>query len=211
MDNKRPALSVRITRSRILILVLAVLLVMNVISLIGLASVKKTLKADTTDYSTEIRMLSSEVERLNQANRQLSDQISELQQAPATTITSETTTPAESTLTITWQPLDVTTVVGRKDALFLSAKAESSAYKITFTWQKLNTATNAWEDLEFVAPGYNEQFGLRLYDNSANGETQLWANGLTEGAFGSYRCVVKDSDGSQLISNTAIVSVKVDA
>ena len=196
---------------------LAVLIVLSVILLISVAGVKKSVKTDLAACESQLQMLSSEVASLRQSNQVLSDQISN-----ASFSSSSSVQPAENTIPvyspddnsggieITWQPLSVETTLGRSDALLFSMKANATNSAVTFVWQKLNESTNVWETIKFEYPGYNDELGLRLYDNSVNGETQLWANGLTEAAFGIYRCVASDARNNQAISNTVSATVKVE-
>ena len=187
----------------------ALALILALVSLISVGSAKKQAKV----AEAAVEELSRQVEELRLSEGALRTTVSVLEeqaaQAQAAPAAPAAPSGAAAGLKISWQPMDVETLLGRKDALFLQCKVEGTFDKLTFTWQ-YQDVTGAWNDITFVAPGYNDDLGLRLYDNAANGESQLWANGLTEKAFTSYRCLITASDGSQLMSDAAAATVRAE-
>lgn len=190
----------------------ALALILALVSLISVGSAKKQAKAAEAaaeDLSRQVEELRLSEGALRTTVAILEEQASQAQTAPAAPAAPETPSGSVAGLKISWQPMNVETLLDRKDALFLKCMVEGTFDKLTMTWQ-YQDVTGAWKDIEFVAPGYNKELGLRLYDNAANGESQLWANGLTEKAFTSYRCLVTASDGSQLISDVAAATVRTE-
>ena len=106
-------------------------------------------------------------------------------------------------ITITKQPTEAITYVGRGAAntegetlnqLMFSIAAEGS--NLTFTWQKFDNNSGEWINMTFDPnTSNNEDYGLHVYNTS--NESQIAACGLTELAFGTYRCVISDSSGVQ--------------
>ena len=202
--QQRPVVKRSSTPILALVVILAILLLLSFITLLSVNSAKKQLESTLTSYITEVRNLSGQVYELQTSIAALKENM----QSPAapqptapTTTPEQPSNPTAGSITITRQPMTVDTVLGRSEALLFSMAATSGNSGVSFTWQKLNSDTNTWEDIKFVYPGNNTDLGIRLYDNSANGETQLWANTLTEQAFGVYRCVVSDAVGNTVTSD----------
>ena len=99
-----------------------------------------------------------------------------------------------------------------KTAQMFIVKAKGSLnVNSSFVWQKYNEATGGWVDIVFTGSNTaNEQYGLRLENKApVDGEYEsvLWANGITKAAEGTYRCVIKDTNGITKNSSEATVSV----
>ena len=120
---------------------------------------------------------------------------------------------ASQTITVTKDLLSLTgPVTLNKTAIMFTVKAKGSlSVNTSFTWQKYNEVTGGWTDIVFTgAATSNEEYGLRLENKApVDGEYEsiLWANGITKAAEGTYRCVIKDTNGITKSSAQATVSV----
>ena len=112
---------------------------------------------------------------------------------------------------------DITPLTGPVDAgkynrmFIISAKGNLSV-NTSFDWQKYNEATGGWVSIVFTGNATdNSQYGLRLentFDRNENTFTSiLWANGITQEATGTYRCVITDATGVTKTSAEATVTV----
>ena len=191
----------------VLVAVAAVCLLLSLICLILVAQVRNDVKAVAEDQQSTLSYATS----ILQQNQSFSDRLDAMEAEAAAQQAAATPAPVTvPEITVTKQPMTVDTVVGREGALMFSVTAVCQGSDMTFTWQKQDTDTNTWVDIEFVAPGYNEELGIRLYDNAVNGESQLWTNILTEKAFGAYRCVITNALGGQAISDIVAVNEKIE-
>ena len=112
---------------------------------------------------------------------------------------------------------DITPLTGPVDAgkynrMFIITAKGNLNVNDSFDWQKYNESTGGWVSLVFTGDATdNSQYGLRLennYDRNANTYTSiLWANGITEEANGTYRCVITDATGVNKTSAQATVTV----
>ena len=152
-------------------------------------------------------MLSQFYQLQNDYN-QLSDQISDLNTVATTTANTAAQTQAaimvNSNITITKQPSECSTYVGRTGNVpIFTVSAEGTS--LGFSWQKYNSSTGTWEDLVFDDSSNNATYGLHVYTDSGQGYSELAANNVTSAAFGSYRCIIADSTG-YTESDTVILS-----
>ena len=106
-------------------------------------------------------------------------------------------------ITITKQPTEVTTWVGRgapntegETVNQLLFSIEASGNNLTYEWQKFDQTSGSWVTIQFD-PDNNDAYGLHVYNLPDGSGSQLCARGLTSLAFGSYKCVVSDSTGIQ--------------
>ncbi len=112
---------------------------------------------------------------------------------------------------------DITPLVGPVDEgkynrMFIITAKGNLNVNDSFDWQRYNEATGGWVSIVFTGDATdNAQYGLRLentYDKSANTYTSiLWANGITQEASGTYRCVITDATGVMKTSAEATVTV----
>ena len=102
---------------------------------------------------------------------------------------------------------------GKYNIMFI-VKAKGNLNRDTsFVWQRYNEATNGWVEVVFTGDATtNEQYGLRLENqfDQATGEytTILWAQGITQEAAGTYRCVITDNGGITKSSAEAVVAIQ---
>ena len=101
---------------------------------------------------------------------------------------------------------------GKYNMMFIVKAKGNLNLDTSFDWQKYNESTGGWVSVVFTGDATtNEQYGLRLENqhDAATGEytTILWANGITQEAAGTYRCVITDATGITKISDQGIVSV----
>ncbi len=101
---------------------------------------------------------------------------------------------------------------GKYNIMFIINAKGNLNLNDSFDWQKYNDATGGWVSIVFTGNATsNEQYGLRLENTYDNQEghyvSTLWANGITQDAAGTYRCVIKDATGITKTSAEATVQV----
>ena len=190
----------------VLVAVAAVCLLLSLICLIMVAQLKSDVQIMAEDQKSTLSYATT----IMQQNKELGSRLDAMEEEAAKQAAASPAPVSSPEITVTKQPMTVETVVGREGALMFSVTATCQGSDLKFIWQKQNTETNTWEDIEFVAPGVNEALGIRLYDNSVNGESQLWTNVLTEKAFGAYRCVITNALGTQVTSDIVAVNERIE-
>ena len=174
-------------------------LILCIVCLASLGTVKKDIKTITQSVNESIQLS-------NQNYNELYSRITNLENTVNSTQQAVSGSNAEKYIQITKQPESVETVVGRDGALIFSVKATGNSLKMS--WQKFDDASGEWMNIGFDLNGVNEDLGIRLYDGSAKGETELWTKNLTEKAFGRYRCHIIDAGGVQIDTDSALISEK---
>lgn len=101
---------------------------------------------------------------------------------------------------------------GKYNQMFIVKAKGGLNVDTSFDWQKYNKDTGNWVSIVFTGDATtNEQYGLRLENqyNAAEKEftTILWAQGITEEAEGTYRCVITDEGGISKNSAEATVTI----
>lgn len=102
---------------------------------------------------------------------------------------------------------------GRYNQMFIVRAKGNLNVDTAFDWQRYNESTGGWVSIVFTGDATtNEQYGLRLENqlNQADREytTILWAQGITQDAAGTYRCVITDDGGITKTTSEAIVEVR---
>ena len=105
---------------------------------------------------------------------------------------------------------------GKYNRMFIVTAKGNLNRDTSFDWQRYNEATGGWVSIVFTGDATtNEQYGLRLenqYDAALSEYTTiLWANGITQDAAGSYRCVITDAGGISKTSAEATVEIAAAA
>ena len=101
---------------------------------------------------------------------------------------------------------------GKYNRMFIVTAKGNLNVDTSFDWQRYNEATGGWVSIVFTGDATNnEQYGLRLENqfDAALSEytTILWANGITQEAAGTYRCVITDAGGITKTSAEATVAI----
>ncbi len=110
---------------------------------------------------------------------------------------------------------DITPLTGPVDAdkynvMFIVSAKGNLNVDTSFDWQKYNEATGGWVSLVFTGDNTRSaEYGLRLYNGEKAGvfTSELWADGITTAATGTYRCVITDATGITRTSAEATVQV----
>jgi len=147
-----------------------------------------------------IETVVQEVQEMKQASVQLTERITRLEAAVDNTQTALNESAATKYINITKQPSSVSTYVGRTDAMIFSVVAEGTG--LSFVWQKYDEASGKWAEVVFDGNGFNTEMGLRLYNDAGNGTSELWTKDLTAQAYGNYRCVITDAQGTTLATDS---------
>lgn len=184
------------------IIAAGVILLSIIFSLISIVSVNKLkVKVDDMSYS-----VNAELQSIKETNAEMIAHLAALEQGIDTAQNTITGANSSKYIPITKQPTSTPTTVGRDEALIFEIKADGKS--LTFVWQKYDDVSGDWINLVFDLDGNNSELGIRLYDDSGNGLSQLWAKGLTTKAFGSYRCLITDGVGAQVKSDTVQITEK---
>ena len=178
-----------------------------VVCLVSVSNLRRELKTQNETLLGTVSGLSSSVSALDARLNQLDSTLSGVQSEAYNQYASQA-------IAIT---KDITPLVGPVDAgkynrMFIITAKGNLNINDSFDWQKYNESTGGWVSLVFTGDATtNEQYGLRLentFDRSANTYTSiLWANGITEAASGTYRCVITDATGVAKTSAEATVTV----
>lgn len=174
-------------------------LIFSILCLTGINSVKENLS-----YNTNV--LNAELQAVKQANSEILAHLAAVEAGLDTAQSAIAGSTSSKYIQITKQPSSTPTTVGRENALIFQVDANGNHLKMT--WQKYDQVSGEWINVPFDIDGYEAEMGLRLYDNSVNGISQLYTNVLTAKAFGTYRCVITDNMGSQVISDVVELSEK---
>ena len=183
----------------ILVIGIAVCLLLNVICIASVNRAKDSLAAS-------FDMLKAELQTVKQANSEILAHLAAVEAELDTTQSAISGKESSKYIQITKQPSSTPTTIGRDGALIFQVTANGNNLKMT--WQKYDSVSGEWINVPFDIDGYETEMGLRLYDDSSNGTSELWARNLTAKAFGTYRCVITDSVGSQVISEVVEISEK---
>lgn len=165
--------------------------------LISIGSLRKSV--ETLGTSVNQRM-----DSLERSNSQLMDRITAVEAIVNSTQSTVSGEVASRYIQISKQPSSVSTYVGRTDALIFSVKAEGN--NMTMTWQKYDEVSGEWINVNFDIDGLCPEYGIRLYDDAAHGTTEVWAKNVTLKAYGTYRCLITDTSGSKVYSDSVILS-----
>ncbi len=178
-----------------------------VVCLVSVSNLRRELKSQTETLLGTVSGLNSSVSALDARLNQLDSTLSGVQSEAYNQYASQA-------IAIT---KDITPLVGPVDAgkynrMFIVTAKGNLNISDSFDWQRYNPATGGWVSVVFTGDATsNEQYGLRLentYDRNANTYTSiLWANGITQEADGTYRCVITDATGVKKTSAEATVTV----
>lgn len=183
----------------LLVILVVISLVINVVCISAVNRAKD-------DISSACDMLNAELQTVKQANSEILAHLAAVEAELDTTQSAITGKESSKYIQITKQPSSTPTTIGRDGALIFQVTANGN--NLTMTWQKYDSVSGEWINVAFDIDGYENEMGLRLYDDSSNGTSELWAKGLTAKAFGTYRCVITDNVGSQVISEVVEISEK---
>ncbi len=186
----------------------ALALIVSLLCLVTLFSMRGQLSALGKAQSDSLAALNGSVQTTNERLNQLDTTLAKVQSEAYEQVASQSIT-----LTKDITPLVAPVEEGRYNQMFI-VKAKGNLNRDTaFEWQKYNESTGSWFPIVFTGDATtNEQFGLRLenqYDQATGEYTSiLWAQGITQEAEGSYRCVIKDASGITKTSTEAPVSIQ---
>lgn len=174
-------------------------LILCAFCLLSLNGVKKDINSITMSVNESIALS-------NQNYNELYERISNLENTVNSTQQAVNGSTATKYIQITKQPDTVQTTVGRDGAMIFSVNATGNS--LTMAWQKYDEVSGEWMNIVFDLDGFNDDLGIRLYDNSTKGVSELWTRNLTEKAFGRYRCHITDAGGVSVDSNAVFIEEK---
>ena len=194
-SGKTPAAlnAIRANGNGLIAIGLVACLLLCLISIFSVAGMKKDLD------SMNQNMLSLFYQIQNSTD-QLQTKVEQLEAAIGTVNTTITDTQNSRYITITKEPSSVSTYLGRggsddstQNVPIFTVYAQG--IELSFTWQKYNESTKNWEDLTWDSESNNTTYGLHVYTDAPKGYTELAAHGVTQAAYGTYRCQIADSYG----------------
>lgn len=184
-----------------LIVPLAVVLCL-IMSILCFSAVKSVKANATANYD----MLKAELQTVKQANSEILAHLAAVEAGLDNTANVIAGSTSSKYIQITKQPTSTPTTVGRDAAIIFSISATGNNLKMT--WQKYDSVSGEWINIVFDLDGNNAEMGIRLYDDSYHGYSELNAKNLTAKAFGTYRCVITDNVGSEVVSDVVEISEK---
>jgi uncharacterized protein (DUF736 family) len=175
-------------------------LLLCLISIISVAGMKKDLENMNQEMLSLFYQIQNSTDKLQQQVNNLEASIGNV----STTITEQTTS---RNITITKEPTSVATYVGRgaadDDAQNVPIfTVYAQGFELKFAWQKYDDVSGEWIEVALDNESNNAVYGLHVYTDASKGYSELSAHGVTQAAYGTYRCQVADSYG---IKNTASV------
>ena len=175
-------------------------LLLCLISIISVAGMKKDLENMNQEMLSLFYQIQNSTDKLQQQVNNLEASIGNV----STTITEQTTS---RNITITKEPTSVATYVGRgaadDDAQNVPIfTVYAQGFELKFAWQKYDDVSGEWIEVALDNDSNNAVYGLHVYTDASKGYSELSAHGVTQAAYGTYRCQVADSYG---IKNTASV------
>lgn len=179
--------------------------IFSFLCLLTVSSLKADISDSTNSVLTGVNQLQSAVAQIEDKIGGLDSTVANVQQQAYNQLASQTIT-LEKDITSLTGPV----ALGRMNQMFIVKAKGALNLSTSFSWQKYNQATGGWTDIVFTGTATtNDEFGLRLENKMEDGAyvSVLWANGITKAAEGTYRCVIKDTNGITKTSAEAIVQV----
>ena len=177
-------------------------LLLCLISIISVAGMKKDLETMNQDMLSLFYQIQNSTDKLQAQVDALERSIGNV----STTITDQVTS---RNITITKEPTSVSTYVGRGSAEDNAQNVPiftvyAQGIELKFTWQRYDEVSGDWIDIALDNDSNNLTYGLHVYTDSPKGYTELSAHGVTQAAYGTYRCQIADNYG---IKNSASVTL----
>ena len=183
-------------------------LVLGVLCLVSIFSLRGTIKEMAAAQAKSLDALNSSVSATNERLDQLDTTLSKVQSEAYEQVASQSISITKDLTPLTG-PVDE----GKYNRMFIVTAKGNLNVDTSFVWQRYNEATGNWVNIVFTGDATtNEQYGLRLenqFDSTLKEYTTiLWAQGITQEAAGTYRCVIVDETGISKTSAEATVSIK---
>lgn len=199
-------LSVKLPNFNISTIISIACAIFSFICLVMVSSLKADIGQSTKTVMNGLNGVSANISQIEERINGLDTTVANVQENAYNQLASQTINLTKDLMSLTGP------VTLNKTAQMFIVKAKGSLnVNTSFVWQKYNEATNGWVDIVFTGSNTaNEQYGLRLENKApVDGEYEsvLWANGITQEAAGTYRCVIKDTNGITKNSSEATVSV----
>lgn len=179
---------------------LAACALLSLISIISVGSLKSNMEEMNQN-------MLSQFYQLQNLNQQLSAKIDELDSQVGNVSTTISESETSRNITITKEPTSTATYLNRGSEQDNSQNVPiftvtATGMNLKFAWQRYDEASGSWVNLVFDEDSNNLVYGLHVYTDVQKGYTELAAHGVTEAAWGSYRCQISDNVG---IKNTETV------
>ena len=180
--------------------------IFSFICLLTVSYIKSNISDSTKTVMNGVNQLQTNITAIEDRLSGLDSTVASVQQDAYNQLASQTINITKDLLSLTGP------VTLNKTAIMFTVKAKGSlSVNTSFNWQKYNETTGDWTNIVFTGQGTsNEEYGLRLENKApVDGEYEsiLWASGITKAAEGTYRCVIKDTNGITKTSSQATVSV----
>lgn len=180
---------------------------LSLICLISIISLKSALNDSTMRINSSVSTVQSYLNELDNRLSGIDSTIAGVQSEAYNQLASQSIVISKDITALTGP-----VTAGKYNVMFIINAKGNLNINDSFDWQRYNSTTGGWESIVFTGNATtNEQYGLRIA-NSYNKDdnlyvTELWANGITAEAAGTYRCVIKDATGITKASAEASVQV----
>ena len=181
--------------------------VLCLICLVSIMSLKSALNDSTLRINSSVSTVQSYLNELDNRLSGIDSTIAGVQSEAYNQLASQSIIISKDITALTGP-----VTAGKYNVMFIINAKGNLNINDSFDWQRYNDQTGGWESIVFTGNATtNEQYGLRIA-NSYNKNnnlyvSELWANGITAEAEGTYRCVIKDATG--IVKNSAEASVQV--
>lgn len=179
--------------------------VFSFICLLTVSSIKANISDSTNSVIAGVNQIQSAITQIDDKIGGLDSTVANVQQQAYNQLASQTIT-IDKDITSLTGPVSL----NKYNQMFIVKAKGSLNLSTSFNWQKYNQATGGWTDIVFTGTATtNDEYGLRLENKMEDGAyvSVLWANGITKAAEGTYRCVIKDTNGITKTSAEATVQV----
>lgn len=180
---------------------------LSLICLINVISLKSSLNDSTMRINSSVSTVQSYLNELDNRLSGIDSTIAGVQQEAYNQIASQSIILSKDITALTGP-----VTAGKYNVMFIINAKGNLNINDSFDWQRYNSTTGGWESIVFTGNATtNEQYGLRIansYNKTDNFYvSELWANGITLEAAGTYRCVITDATG--IVKNSAEATVQV--
>ena len=182
--------------------------ILIIICLISIGNLKSKVESSNS-------ALLGQIYQLQNSEQDINNRLDELSSALGTVNTTINEQSVSKNITIESAPTSAATYLGRggseddtQNVPVFTVTAKGA--DLSFTWQIFDEASGSWINIIFDESSNNETYGLHLYTDANKGYSELAAHGITEAAYGSYRCQIADAYGTKT-TDTVILTKREKA
>lgn len=181
--------------------------VLSLVCLVSILSLKSALNDSTMRINSSVSTVQSYLNEMDNRLSGIDSTIAGVQSEAYNQLASQSIVISKDITALTGP-----VTAGKYNVMFIINAKGNLNINDSFDWQRYNSMTGGWESIVFTGNATtNEQYGLRIANSYNKADnlyvTELWANGITLEAEGTYRCVITDATG--IVKNSAEASVQV--